>query len=47
MGLTSWKNSPNGKILKNDVTIGKNYLSRDELESLGQIVNAYLELAES
>jgi len=47
MGLTSWKNSPSGKILKSDVSIGKNYLSKDELESLGQIVNAYLELAES
>ncbi len=47
MGLTSWKNSPSGKILKSDVSIGKNYLSKDELESLGQIVNAYLELAEN
>lgn len=47
MGLTSWKNSPDGKILKSDVSIGKNYLSKDELESLGQIVNAYLELAEN
>ncbi len=47
MGLTSWKNSPAGKVLKSDVSIGKNYLSKDELESLGQIVNAYLELAES
>ncbi|MCD4796220.1 MAG: virulence RhuM family protein [Candidatus Cloacimonetes bacterium] len=46
MGLTSWQNSPNGKILKSDVTIGKNYLSKSELESLGRIVNAYLELAE-
>jgi hypothetical protein len=46
MGLTSWKNSPDGKVLKNDVSIAKNYLSKDELESLGRIVNAYLELAE-
>jgi hypothetical protein len=46
MGLTSWENSPNGKILKTDVSIAKNYLSKDELESLGRIVNAYLELAE-
>ncbi len=40
------RNSPNGKIMKSDVTVGKNYLSKDELESLGRIVNAYLELAE-
>lgn len=46
MGLTSWKNAPNGKIIKSDVTIAKNYLSKDELESLGRIVNAYLDLAE-
>ena len=46
MGLTSWQNSPEGKILKSDVTIAKNYLSKSELESLGRIVNAYLELAE-
>ncbi len=46
MGLTSWKNSPKGKILKSDVSIAKNYLSQDELESLGRIVNAYLDLAE-
>ncbi len=47
MGLTSWKNSPDGKILKSDVSIAKNYLSKDELEALGRIVNAYLDLAES
>jgi len=46
MGLTSWKNSPDGKILKTDVTIAKNYLTKDELESMGRIVNAYLDLAE-
>jgi hypothetical protein len=46
MGLTNWENSPNGKILKTDVSIAKNYLSADELDSLGRIVNAYLELAE-
>lgn len=46
MGLTSWKNSPEGKILKTDVSIAKNYLNKDELESLGRIVNAYLDLAE-
>jgi len=47
MGLTSWKNSPEGKILKSDVSITKNYLTKEELESLGRIVNAYLELAEN
>ena len=46
MGLTSWKNAPEGKIIKSDVTIEKNYLTKDELESLGRIVNAYLDLAE-
>ena len=46
MGLTSWKNSPEGKIIKTDVSIAKNYLTKDELESLGRIVNAYLDLAE-
>lgn len=45
-GLASWKNSPDGKVLKPDVSIAKNYLSQDELESLGRIVNAYLDLAE-
>lgn len=46
MGLTSWENSPNGKILKTDVTIAKNYLSKEELESLARIVNVFLETAE-
>lgn len=46
MGLTSWEKAPEGKILKSDVSVAKNYLSKDELESLGRIVNAYLDLAE-
>jgi len=46
MGLTSWDNSPEGKTLKNDVAIAKNYLSKDELESLARIVNVFLETAE-
>ncbi len=46
MGLTSWKNSPKGKVLKSDVSIAKNYLNQEELKSLGRIVNAYLDLAE-
>lgn len=47
MGLTTWEKAPNGRILKSDVVIAKNYLSQDEVEELGRIVNAYLELAES
>jgi hypothetical protein len=46
MGLTSWEKSPGGKILKSDVSIAKNYLTKEELQSLGRIVNAYLDLAE-
>jgi len=46
MGLTSWDKAPDGKILKKDVSIAKNYLIKEELDSLGRIVNAYLELAE-
>jgi hypothetical protein len=46
MGLTSWKNSPDGKIIKTDVSIAKNYLSKEEIDSLGRIVNAFLDLAE-
>ena len=46
MGLTAWEKAPDGKIVKTDVVVAKNYLSREELESLGRIVNAYLDLAE-
>lgn len=46
MGLTSWEKTPNGKILKTDVFIAKNYLNREEMDSISRIVNAYLELAE-
>ncbi|MDR2120377.1 MAG: virulence RhuM family protein [Tannerella sp.] len=46
MGLTSWEKSPVGKILKTDVSIAKNYLTESELESLGRIVNGYLDFAE-
>lgn len=46
MGLTSWNKSPDGKILKSDVVVAKNYLSKEEVQSLGLIVNAYLDLAE-
>lgn len=47
MGLTSWKNSPNGKVLETDVVIAKNYLSKEELEQLEYIVSAFLDLAEA
>ena len=46
MGLTSWKNSPQGKIRKTDVTIAKNYLAEDELKDLNLIVDQYLSFAE-
>jgi hypothetical protein len=46
MGLTTWENSPDGKVLKSDVSVAKNYLSKDEIETLGRMVNAYLDLAE-
>ena len=47
MGLTSWKNSPNGKIRKSDVTIAKNYFSEKELKPLNRIVTMYLDYAEN
>lgn len=46
MGLTTWEKAPHDKIVNSDVSVAKNYLSKDELESLGRIVNAYLDLAE-
>lgn len=46
MNLTSWKNSPNGKILETDVVIAKNYLTKEELQNLELIVTAFLDLAE-
>jgi len=46
MGLTSWKNSPKGKILKSDVTIAKNYLVEKEIKELNLVVNMYLDYAE-
>ncbi|MEG2610617.1 MAG: virulence RhuM family protein, partial [Bacilli bacterium] len=47
MNLTSWRNSPNGKILETDVIIAKNYLLKNELEQLELIVSAFLDLAEA
>lgn len=46
MGLTSWKNSPKGKIVKTDVSIAKNYLTEKELKALDRIVSMYLDYAE-
>ena len=47
MGLTSWRHSPEGRILKSDVSIAKNYLTSKELEFLQDIVNMYLDIAEN
>ena len=47
MGLTSWKNSPNGKIMESDVIIAKNYLSEFELSQLNRMVTSYLDFAEN
>ncbi len=46
MGLTTWKNAPNGKILKPDVVIAKKYLTEKELKSLDRFVTMYLDYAE-
>ena len=46
-GLTNWKNSPNGKILKSDVSVAKNYLNEQELDELKDLVNMYLDTAEN
>ena len=46
MGLTTWENAPNGKIVKSDVSIAKNYLKQSELEDMGRLVNATLDMAE-
>ena len=45
MGLTSWKNAPNGKVVKADVSVAKNYLVQDELQELNEIVTMYLDYA--
>ena len=47
MGLTTWKNAPDGKILKNDVQVAKNYLSEQHIQELNRLVSAYLDLAEN
>ena len=47
MGLTNWKDSPDGKILRTDVTVAKNYLYQDELHKLRLAVSAFLDIAQS
>jgi hypothetical protein len=47
MGLTTWKHAPDGKILKSDVAVAKNYLSEAHVKELNRIVSAYLDLAEN
>ena len=46
MGLSTWEDAPDGKIQKFDVTVAKNYLTEDELQIMGRIVNAFLDFAE-
>ena len=46
MGLTTWENAPSGKIVTTDVSIAKNYLKETELDDMGHLVNALLDLAE-
>ena len=45
MGLTTWTKAPDGKIMKSDVSVAKNYLKENELQALGRLVNAYLDIA--
>ncbi len=47
MGLTTWKQAPDGKVLKSDVTVAKNYLTKAQVGELNRIVSAYLDLAEN
>lgn len=47
MGLTTWENSPNGKILKSDVIVAKNYLNEQEIKNLNNLVNLFLDIAEN
>ena len=45
MGLTSWRNAPDGKIVKTDVSVAKNYLKKEEIKELNEIVTMYLDYA--
>lgn len=46
MGLTTWRHAPNGKVMKSDVTIAKNYLDQKHMTAINRLVSAYLDLAE-
>ena len=46
MGLSTWKNAPDGKILETDVVIAKNYLTEEEIKELNNLVSMYLDFAE-
>ncbi len=46
MGLTTWKNAPDGRVVKSDVTNGKNYLSEKEIDSLNRLSSAFIDIAE-
>lgn len=46
MGMTTWENAPDGKIVKPDVSVAKNYLKQVELEDMGRLVNGVLDFAE-
>ena len=46
MGLTSWKNAPDGRVIKSDVTVAKNYLSEKEVDALNRLSNAFIDIAE-
>lgn len=47
MGLTTWEKSPDGKILKSDIIIAKNYLAEKEIKGLNNLVNLFLDIAEN
>lgn len=47
MGLTNWKKSPDGKIMKYDISIAKNYLDKEELDKLNDLTNLFLDIAET
>ena len=47
MGLTNWQQAPDGKIMKSDISIAKNYLNEAHIKELNRIVSAYLDLAEN
>ena len=46
MGLTTWKNAPDGRVIKSDVTVAKNYLSEKEVDALNRLSNAFIDIAE-